>query len=135
MLTNPPAPARRRQDPFALLSVFVLFNIALFVNLDPTVAQWIVVPLLLLQARSLAHCLVAARFVHASPRMRLPNTLRFAIMKRDRYRCKLCGRPASKGVVLEVDHKVPVARGGTNNPSNLWTLCDICNSGKSDTLL
>jgi 5-methylcytosine-specific restriction endonuclease McrA len=31
---------------------------------------------------------------------------------------------------LEVDHITPRAHGGTNDPSNFWTLCFACNRGK-----
>lgn len=58
--------------------------------------------------------------------------LRFQVMRRDGYRCQLCGRRASDGVVLEVDHKVPISRGGRSTLDNLWTLCRDCNRGKSD---
>lgn len=61
--------------------------------------------------------------------------LRFAVLARDGFRCRTCGRSADQGAVLEVDHKMPIARGGTNLPSNLWTLCFVCNSGKSSTVL
>ena len=56
--------------------------------------------------------------------------LRFAIFKRDSYRCCLCGASAQGGSRLEVDHKVAVAKGGTNDDDNLWTLCFGCNRGK-----
>lgn len=60
--------------------------------------------------------------------------LRFAILKRDNYRCCICGRSAADhGVVLEVDHRIPRAKGGTDDPNNLWTLCFDCNRGKRDT--
>lgn len=60
--------------------------------------------------------------------------LRFAIFKRDKYRCQICGRNVQEhGVVLEVDHRVPRAKGGTDDPANLWTLCFDCNRGKSDS--
>ena len=57
-------------------------------------------------------------------------TQRFAIFKRDSYHCCICGATAEDGSRLEVDHKVPVARGGTNAEDNLWTLCFACNRGK-----
>lgn len=56
--------------------------------------------------------------------------LRFRIMRRDGYRCHLCGRSASEDVRLEVDHKIARARGGKSTPENLWTLCYDCNHGK-----
>ncbi len=57
---------------------------------------------------------------------------RFAILKRDHYHCRLCGRGAEDGTKLEVDHKMARSRGGTNAPDNLWTLCFECNRGKHD---
>jgi hypothetical protein len=57
---------------------------------------------------------------------------RFEIMKRDDYRCQLCGRSQSDGVKLHVDHRIPRVKGGSNEDDNLWTLCEDCNLGKSD---
>jgi 5-methylcytosine-specific restriction endonuclease McrA len=65
----------------------------------------------------------------------IPTRLRFDIMKRDGHRCQLCGLTPDDGVQLHIDHRVPLAKGGTNHVENLWTLCDRCNLGKSDTLL
>lgn len=60
--------------------------------------------------------------------------LRFRILKRDGYRCQMCGRNAKDhGAILEVDHIVPRAKGGTDDPTNLWTLCFDCNRGKRDS--
>lgn len=58
--------------------------------------------------------------------------VRWSVLKRDRYRCVACGKsPATEaGVELEVDHIVPVARGGGNAVENLRTLCRACNRGK-----
>lgn len=55
---------------------------------------------------------------------------RFLVLKRDGYRCQICGRSAQDNVILHVDHKVPKAKGGTNEMRNLWTLCQDCNLGK-----
>jgi hypothetical protein len=58
--------------------------------------------------------------------------LRFRILQRDAYRCRLCGLSAQSrnDVRLEVDHITARSKGGTNDPSNLWTLCESCNRGK-----
>ncbi|MDX2221431.1 MAG: HNH endonuclease [Rhodospirillaceae bacterium] len=58
--------------------------------------------------------------------------LRFAVLKRDDYRCLLCGdSPAiSKGTTLEVDHIHPFSQGGRTTEDNLRTLCRRCNQGK-----
>jgi hypothetical protein len=65
-------------------------------------------------------------------RVAIPKRLRFKVMRRDKFRCQLCGLTQKDGVRLEVDHKVPVAEGGRNVIENLWTLCHPCNNGKSD---
>ena len=63
---------------------------------------------------------------------RIPVSRRFTVLKRDRFRCRACGRsPASDaGVELQVDHIRPIARGGSDVLSNLQTLCKQCNYGK-----
>jgi hypothetical protein len=63
--------------------------------------------------------------------------LRYLILRRDKYRCCICGTAAGDGehVRLEVDHIVPRSRGGSNDPANLQTLCFACNRGKHARLL
>ncbi len=56
---------------------------------------------------------------------------RFFVLKRDRYMCRMC---KATGVPLEVDHVVPVARGGSDALDNLQTLCVPCNRGKRDSI-
>lgn len=56
---------------------------------------------------------------------------RFFVLKRDHYRCRLC---KATGIPLEVDHVIPVARGGSDALDNLQTLCIPCNRGKRDSL-
>lgn len=65
-------------------------------------------------------------------RTSVPWGLRFDIMRRDGHRCRLCGLTAADGVRLEVDHIIPVAKGGKTTKENLWLLCKPCNGGKSD---
>lgn len=55
---------------------------------------------------------------------------RYQVFSRDAFRCKVCGRGADDGVKLTVDHIIPVDWGGTNDISNLLTLCEECNRGK-----
>jgi 5-methylcytosine-specific restriction endonuclease McrA len=65
-------------------------------------------------------------------RDRLPAQMRFGILQRDGFRCRYCGRPGSApGVVLHVDHVVPVAVGGATTEDNLLTACEECNLGKA----
>lgn len=65
----------------------------------------------------------------------LPRWLRFEILKRDRFTCTYCGRGATLGAVLQVDHVTPRAEGGTDEPSNLTTSCQDCNNGKGARFL
>jgi hypothetical protein len=61
----------------------------------------------------------------------MSNRTRPLIFARDGYRCLACGE--SHGNVenpLEVDHVIPVARGGENDFDNLQTLCRSCNRRK-----
>ncbi len=60
----------------------------------------------------------------------LPVSIRFDIFRRDAYRCQICGASVQDGARLEVDHKIPVAKGGSDEMLNLWTLCFACNRGK-----
>jgi len=53
------------------------------------------------------------------------------ILRRDGYRCAYCGVTA-KERRLEVDHIVPVSRGGKSVDDNLVAACWQCNNGKSD---
>ena len=60
-------------------------------------------------------------------------SLRYDILKRDNFKCVICGRtPKKDGITLHVDHIIPVSKGGKTEPENLRTLCSICNLGKSD---
>lgn len=56
--------------------------------------------------------------------------LRFEILRRDGHRCRYCGSSAPD-VELAVDHVVPRALGGGNDPANLATACVSCNGGKA----
>jgi 5-methylcytosine-specific restriction endonuclease McrA len=59
---------------------------------------------------------------------------RFRVMKRDKFRCVLCGSsPANKpGCELHIDHIVPWSHGGYTVEDNLRTLCSDCNLGRSN---
>lgn len=55
---------------------------------------------------------------------------RYSIMNRDGFRCVLCGSTARDGVALQLDHIIRPEDGGTNDPSNVRTLCISCNVGR-----
>ena len=64
--------------------------------------------------------------------MAVSKRLRYEILRRDNHACRYCGATAPS-VPLRVDHVVPVALGGTDDPTNLVTSCEPCNSGKSSS--
>jgi hypothetical protein len=71
-----------------------------------------------------------------SPYERIELTLkeRIFILNRDKKTCQICGAKAP-AVILEIDHIIPVSKGGTNDPANLQVLCFDCNRGKGVDLL
>lgn len=64
--------------------------------------------------------------------MAVSKRIRFEVLKRDNHACRYCGAAAPE-VKLAVDHVMPIALGGTDEPSNLVTACVACNSGKAST--
>jgi hypothetical protein len=60
------------------------------------------------------------------------KSMRYDVLKRDRFKCKACGRsPATHPkLTLHVDHVKPRAKKGPSLISNLQTLCSECNLGK-----
>lgn len=60
--------------------------------------------------------------------------LRHTVLQRDGHRCVKCGADPrqDKSVRLEVDHIIPVSRGGSSEMSNLQTACFACNQGKKN---
>lgn len=59
---------------------------------------------------------------------------RFRVMKRDNFKCVLCGSSPAKDsrCELHIDHIIPWSRGGETIEDNLRTLCSRCNLGKSN---
>jgi len=64
----------------------------------------------------------------------MSSRLRYRVIERDGFRCVMCGATAAVGAVLQVDHILPVSRGGKTTIGNLQTLCDRCNRGKGASL-
>ena len=64
----------------------------------------------------------------------IPLKLRLKILKRDHYKCVLCGRnpSADQTVELHIDHILPFSKGGKTEEDNLRTLCLECNLGKGN---
>ena len=62
-------------------------------------------------------------------------TKRLAIMLRDNLQCYNCRGGIEEGTVLELDHVVARSSGGTNDPKNLITCCNTCNSSRGNRSL
>ena len=60
----------------------------------------------------------------------MSNDLRYEVLKRDGFRCTICGATAADGIKLHIDHIKPVSKGGKTEMNNLRTLCERCNMGK-----
>lgn len=69
-------------------------------------------------------------------RKTINNSIKYDVMKRDNFKCNYCGKsPAmDSNIELQIDHIIPVAKGGDNHISNLKTICKDCNIGKYDKL-
>lgn len=66
-------------------------------------------------------------------RVPFSEDIRDKVFKRDGYRCVRCGA-SNKEKRLEVDHIIPISRGGTNDIGNLQTLCWECNKDKGSVV-
>ncbi len=66
----------------------------------------------------------------------MTTKLRTHIKERDKYTCCQCGNSTMKepNLLLEVDHIIPIAKGGLTKEDNLQTLCWKCNRSKGAKL-
>ena len=70
--------------------------------------------------------------IQAIERKKMTANLKKFILERDDYTCQACGASLHNdfNLKLEVDHIVPISKGGKTDPSNLQTLCRKCNRSK-----
>ena len=66
----------------------------------------------------------------ATPRLRGPAwmKLRYQALVRGGYECVDCGRISQSN---EIDHDIPLSKGGTDAPDNLRVRCIPCHAAKS----
>ncbi|MBX7171772.1 MAG: HNH endonuclease [Pyrinomonadaceae bacterium] len=62
---------------------------------------------------------------------KISDELRQKVAKTAKYRCGYCLMPQSIiPMLLEIEHILAQAKGGTDDESNLWLACGACNSHK-----
>lgn len=67
----------------------------------------------------------------------IPAALRKYVTERDRCTCFYCGRVGTRRHdhrkrTWNIDHLLPISRGGSNAPSNLVLSCESCNLSKNN---
>lgn len=98
------------------------------------------IPLYQVGLQKMEECFLTARLVasHIAPlfprhqkRVGIKKSVRFAVLRRDGFRCVYCGaRPIDSE--LHIDHIHPRSLGGSDEIENLVTACQSCNLGKSN---
>ena len=81
--------------------------------------------------------LVKFRKSVAGQRALMTSSLREKIKNRDNNTCQMCSLSIAdeKNLLLEIDHIVPLSKGGVTTEDNLQTLCWKCNRSKGSKLL
>lgn len=64
----------------------------------------------------------------------ITDKLRQSIFERDNYTCQYCGRSAYD-TDLEIEHIIPISKGGNDDTRNLVTACSECNRSKGARIL
>lgn len=67
----------------------------------------------------------------------MTRKLRAYIKERDNYTCCICKNSVynEPNLLLEVDHIIPISKGGMTEENNLQTLCWKCNRTKADKII
>lgn len=73
----------------------------------------------------------------AGQRSLMTRALRTTIKERDSYTCQGCGNSSKKepNLLLEIDHIVPISKGGITSEENLQILCWKCNRSKGSKVI
>jgi len=64
-------------------------------------------------------------------RVEIPESIRVSVRRAAGDRCGYCQSPQPLVMgKLEIEHIIPRSRGGSNDESNLWLSCSLCNRYK-----
>lgn len=86
------------------------------------------------QLKDIDYACTLREYHSKNQRKLLTKELRQKIMVRDNYTCQICGKYMPDEVGLQIDHIVPVSKGGKTVASNLQVLCSKCNGSKSNRI-
>ena len=89
------------------------------------VALWLADALIWIMLRARSN----ERLIRPTDRVAWPKGLKRQLMRRQDNTCVYCGHRRT-APSLDIDHIVPVVRGGSNNISNLQVICRPCNQRK-----
>lgn len=85
-----------------------------------------------MKLREIGYACTLKEYHSTNQRKLMTKELKESIKKRDNYTCQICGKYMPDGVGLQIDHIIPVSKGGKTVPSNLQVLCSKCNGSKSN---
>lgn len=102
--------------------------------------RWFTVPMTeetIVELIELLQSKLTAKAFAKEQRSLMTIKLRESIKKRDNFTCCNCSNSIYKepNLLLEIDHIIPVAKGGCTTEENLQTLCWKCNRTKSDKII
>ena len=64
-------------------------------------------------------------------RFKMNNTIRCQVLEKYNHQCVICGSKKD----LQIDHIIPLSKGGKTTIKNLQVLCKKCNAQKHDKTL
>jgi hypothetical protein len=65
-------------------------------------------------------------------RKKIPAEIRRRVAAMSQHRCGYCLTAQEfTAMPMQIEHLIPLAEGGSNDESNLWLACPLCNGAKS----
>lgn len=86
------------------------------------------------QLQAINYAMPLREYHSKNQRKLMTKELRRKVILRDNYTCQICGKYMPDEVGLQIDHIVPVSKGGKTVLSNLQVTCSKCNGRKKDKM-